>query len=104
MVYILKNMPSEEYLLHQEIVIELLNFTRRRIHPEALRGVEHYLEHGELEIAFELLCLEVVNENIDLPQDKEAQLLALAEKLLDPISANDPNVLEKLNAYASKNN
>ena len=95
-------MTKEQYLLREEKVIELLNFTRSEISSEGIKGIEHFLEHGELAIAFEILCFEITGENVNLPQEKEAQLLELADSLLDPNTVNDTTVFEKLKAYVSK--
>lgn len=96
-------MTKEEYLLYQERIIEFLNLIRERISPNTLTGIEHYLDHAEIEMAFELFCLEIISKNISFPQNKKRQLLDLAERLgLKSNSVYEPDLWEKLVVYTSE--
>lgn len=96
-------MTKDNYLIYQERITELLNLIREQISTSTLNGIEHYLKHAEIEMAFELLCLEAINKNIRFQQDEKNQILDLAEVLgLKSDSVYEPNLWEKLNTHLSK--
>ncbi|WP_298867888.1 hypothetical protein [uncultured Gimesia sp.] len=49
----------------EKLVINLLEPCRSLLDPELLTEVDHYLEHGEPEMAFEGLLIELTKSNLD---------------------------------------
>jgi hypothetical protein len=97
-------MTNENYANYKNRVFKLLNIIEDQISPDVLNGVSHYLNHAEIEMAFELLCLEVIDKNISLNQETKNELLDLAKNFkLDIHSTYEPNFWEKLRAYVSSN-
>ena len=95
-------MTNELYFSYEEKVVKLLNLIEDKISPELLRGIRHYLNQAEIEMAFELLCLEVIDKNINLNQDTRNELLNLAKNFgLDNHSVYEANFWKKLTNYSS---
>lgn len=94
------NLSKEDYQVHEERVFQLLAIVRNLISTEGLKGIEHYLNHAEIEMAYELLCLEIIRAEIDLSESVKTDLKDLALGLeLDKENVYEPNFWEKLNSF-----
>lgn len=96
-------MIKEEYRIAEEKIINLLNSVREKISPDVLRGIEHYLKHGELEMVFELLFLEMIDKNIKCASETKSSWMNLAKDLgLKESSVFDDAFWDKFSNYLSQ--
>ena len=96
-------MTKEEYRINEEKIINLLNSIRKKISPDVLRGIEHYLKHGELEMAFELLFLDMIDKNIKYQFETKSDWINLAEELgLKEASVFEDTFWKKFSNYLSQ--
>jgi hypothetical protein len=95
-------MTKEEFFFYKKKFEGLLQLVRASMTSDVLKEVEHYLDVTEIEMAFELFCLELIGENISLSQDRKNEVKALAENLgLHQHSVYEPMFWEKLTEYVS---
>jgi hypothetical protein len=58
-----------------------LGLCKTFLSPEAISDVTHYLDHGEIEVAYESLGLSLKAENVDVPRAAKELLYPLGRKL-----------------------
>jgi hypothetical protein len=68
-----------------------------------LSEVRHYLDHGEIEMAVEGFCLELLRKNVVLPENIRTRVKVLAQDVrLDKESVFDAEIWQKLETYLSR--
>ena len=81
---------SSTYKAKEFEFVELLNQLRPHLSNEAVIHVQHYVDHAELEMAFESFCLALDSESISIPTELKPRLYKLALELgLDTNSVFD---------------
>jgi hypothetical protein len=68
---------KKSYEQAEKQLLELLELFNHILDADTIEAVEHYISHGELEMACELLYLDLINKKAVLHQKK------LADKLLE---------------------
>lgn len=73
---------------------------RANLGPETIEGVEHYLQHGEYEMAFEGLCMDLMRGELLVPEDIPSCLKLAKAFRLEEESVFTGNFWETLIGYA----
>ena len=85
-------MTPSEYRGHEQDLREVLGICNPFLSQEAVADVEHRLDHAEIEMAFESLCLSIRGEGVIIPEGVKAVLLHLGPALgVDKASALEEN-------------
>ncbi len=70
---------------------------------KSLSGVEHYLSHSEIEIAFEIFCLNLFEQGVEVGHELASVIVDVGRSLgLEQESIYDPNFWARLCAWSER--
>lgn len=95
-------MTPEQYRRLGARFARVLDLTQSEVDSESLECVHHYVDHAEIEMAFEILCLGLIKSSVRLPPDLAREIESLARELgLDSASVFDAELWPKLQCYVN---
>jgi len=96
-------MTPEVYTEREAVLERLLHNLAPALPEDAFDGVAHYLQHAELEMAFELFCLELITHRTKIERKEASAIHELAVALhLDTDAIFDADFWPKLNNFLSE--
>jgi hypothetical protein len=94
-------MENKDLQIAEDYIIHVLSIAQSNLEIEAIKEITHFLTHGEYEISFEGLFIEIMNLTIIPPIDF-AEALKVARLLkLDEESVIDSDFWIKFEKYIS---
>lgn len=95
----MKLSPAQYHLLERELR-SINDAVSGDLDKESAEGTLHYLQHGELEMAFEILGLGLLNSTISLDESMGSRLVAIGRQLgVDNESVWDPLFWDRLTQW-----
>lgn len=93
-------MTSEKYNSLEAKVKDIVEAYSAEMLPQSLEYVQHYCNHAEIEMAFEIFCLKLIEQNISVSAEHKQQILELAKLLnLDQESVFDQDFWSKIQKF-----
>jgi hypothetical protein len=97
-------MNRETYNYALEFITKTLNTAQPFIDVESFDSVNHYIKHAEIEMAFEMLFLEIINQNLSIEVDSKTTMRVATDLNLDKETVFDVDFWNKLQNFISNNN
>ena len=74
-------LSPDEYRKAEQTFTEIFKTCNPFLSSEAVKDIKHYLDHGELEVAYESMVLSLIAEKVILAKAEKENLYSLATTL-----------------------